>query len=191
MTFKRLLPLLMVGVVGLSACDKPSAPTNETPPSTASETPATAQTVGSPFLDFQMNTTRFLVIGTIREDYPSLTPEQQACLDSTEGNVSYLSVLEPHFKSILTADELKEADAFFASEKGQQFTAIMLRTLNNLTDPNTVTMPTDEEKTLIMEASSQPFFAKVETHTSQMSDEEALAYLYSISDKEIERCQIQ
>lgn len=189
MTLKHLFPLLMAGVIGLSACDKP-APTADTPPASDTKTtqaPTTPST--NAYLDYQIKLNRTLVAITLSQDY-ELTELQITCLLSNDSTANYLSVLEPHFKKILSEEDFKEADEFFASETGQKFSTIIDGQLETLLRGETNTS-TDEQKAIIDEAIDKPFFTKSEAHANQMSEREALAFLHSMTDKEMARCGIE
>lgn len=185
MKLTALCSALMIGVVMLTACDKPAPATSETPPTTQTQTTPTPNA----YLDYQVKVTRTLVAVTLAEDY-HLTEEQAKCVLSNDGIANYLSVLEPHFKQILSEEDFKEADEFFASETGQKFSTIIDTQLDNILKGEE-NKSTDEQKAIFAEATAKPFFEKAEMHANQMSEEEALAFLQSMVDKEIARCNIK
>lgn len=185
MKFTTLFSALVAGTLALTACDKPT-PKADTPAKSAPKTEVV--TPANAYLDYQTNVTRTLVAITLGEDY-ELTAEQQSCLQSKDGNANYLSVLEPYFKGILSEEDFKEADAFFASETGQKFTALINTQLDKTLNGEAPEL-TDEDKAIMKEVGEKPFFTKVDAHASNMSEEEALAFLDSMSTKEIERCGI-
>lgn len=185
MTPRYLFALLMASMVGLSACDKPAPATSDMPKTTQTQTASTTNA----YLDYQVKVTRTLVAITLSEDY-DLTKEQATCLLGNDGTANYLSVLEPHFKKILSEEDFKEADEFFVSEVGQKFSAIIDAQLESILKGEEY-QGTDEQKAIFAEATSKPFFKKAETHANQMSEEEALAFLQSMTDKEIARCGIE
>lgn len=189
MRLTTLFSALMIGAVMLTACDKP-APTASEEPQTA-QTQAQTQTTPTTnaYLDYQVKVTRTLVAVTLAEDY-DLTEEQAMCVLSNDGVANYLSVLEPHFKKVLSEEDFKEADEFFASETGQKFSAIIDIQLENILKGEE-NKSTDEQKAIVGEAIDKPFFTKAETYANQMSEEEALAFLQSMTDKEIARCGIE
>lgn len=189
MRLTTLFSALMIGAVMLTACDKP-APTASEEPQTA-QTQAQTQTTPTTnaYLDYQVKVTRTLVAVTLAEDY-NLKEEQAMCVLSKDGTANYLSVLEPHFKKVLSEEDFKEADEFFASETGQKFSAIIDTQLENILKGEE-NKSTDEQKAIIDEAIDKPFFTKAETHANQMSEEEALAFLQSMTDKEMARCGIE
>lgn len=193
----KLIPILSVltaGVLMLSACDKTPASsdqpsqtqsTTQNPQSTATQNAPTTVT----YLDYQVKAMRTLVVRIMSEDY-ELTQTQMICLLDKDGTANYLSVLEPHFKKILSEEDFKEADEFFASQTGQKFNA----TIDMLFEKALKGEPsaeTDEQKALLAEVATKPFFKKAETHANQMSEEEALAFLQSFYDKEVARCGVE
>lgn len=186
MKIRPLLTALIAGTLALTACDKPT-PKADTPAESAPK--AEVATPTNAYLDYQLNVTRTLVTLTLGEDY-ELTAEQQSCLQSKDGDTNYLSVLEPYFQGILSEEDFKEADAFFASETGQKFKTLIDAQLDNALKGDITTELTDEEKAVMKEAGEKPFFTKVDAHASKMSQEEALAFLDGMSAKEIERCGI-
>lgn len=189
MKIRPLLTALIAGTLALTACDKPSAPKADTPAESTKTEVATPTISSNSYLDYQVNVTRTLVAITLNEDY-ELTAEQQSCLQSKDGDINYLSVLEPYFKGILSEEDFKEADAFFASDSGQKFKALIDAQLDNAFKDELPADLTDEEKAVMKEASEKPFFTKVDAHASKMSQEEALSFLDGMSAKEVERCGI-
>ncbi|MDO4427869.1 MAG: hypothetical protein Q4B88_07040, partial [Moraxella sp.] len=140
----NLTAISLAMLLTLTACggDKPSETTQEvkteiateTKTETASETktdtgamPAEIDKliIQSPYMDFMVNANRASVVKDIKSEF-QLSPEQNACLLSLEGNPNYLETLEPYVKGILSDDDIKEADEFFASDAGRKFAQMML-----------------------------------------------------------------
>ena len=202
----NLTTISLAMLLTLTACggDKPSETKQEVKTETATETktettPETTTDTGmpadiekliiqSPYMDFQVNANRALVVADIKSEF-QLTPEQNACLLSLEGNPNYLATLEPYFKGILSDDEIKEADEFFASDAGRKFSEMMLKQMGAENLPPFVE-PTDSEKAEIAKALLKPFFAKVKAKTDAMSEEEAMNFMLPMVQKEMERCKI-
>lgn len=203
----NLTAISLAVLLTLTACggDKPSETTQEVKTETATETktetaPETTTDAGampaeidkliiqSPYMDFQVNANRALVVADIKSEF-QLTPEQNACLLSLEGNPNYLATLEPYFKGILSDDEIKEADEFFASDAGRKFSEMMLKQMGAENLPPFIE-PTDSEKAEIAKALLKPFFVKVKAKTDTMSEEEAINFMVPMVQKEMERCKI-
>lgn len=91
-------------------------------------------------------------------------------------------------KGILSNDEIKEADEFFASSTGQKLSQAILFQLGMGEAPTGE--PTAEEKVKRTKAMTKPFFVKMQSHQDAMSEEEAIAFMTSMIQKEIECCQI-
>lgn len=144
--------------------------------------------IKSPYMDFQVNANRAMIVAGIKSEF-QVTPEQNACLLSLEGNPSYLETLEPYFKGILSDQEIKEADEFFASDAGRKFGEIMLKQMGAENLPPFIT-PTADEKAQIAKAMSKPFFVKVKAKTDAMSEEEAINFAVPMMQKEVNRCKI-
>lgn len=187
----------------LSACgEKQAAP--QTPAPSASQTQAssavaasTAQAmpndiekllIKSPYMDFQVNANRAMIVGMIKAE-KQLSPEQNACLLSLEGNPNYLAVLEPYFKGILSADEIQEADAFFASDAGRKFAEMLLKQAGAEHLPPFVE-PTAAEKAEITKALLKPFIVKVKAKTDAMSEQDAIEFTKPLQQSEMNRCKI-
>lgn len=202
---KPLHTLLALAVSGLllTACDKKAetsaelktetkteaaAPTDVAPAPTTSETTSSPAAL-SPYMDFQVTANRAGIMAIMQQNHPNLTEVQKTCLTSTDGNANYVSILEPHFKSILTDDEIKQADEFLVTSAGEKFKAMMY---NAIGVPNTPAFvePVGKEKEELMAAMLMPFVVKVKTNTDNMSEEEALAFIGQIVDKEKVRCNI-
>lgn len=185
-------------LLGLAACGGQNdgaakgqgAAANSQAASAAASLPARIDNmvVKSPFMDFQVNANRALIIKDIKSQF-QLTPEQNACLHSLEGNATYLEVLQPYFQGILSADEIKEADAFFATDAGGKFADMMLRQMGAENLPPAVE-PTAAEKAEIAQALVKPFFAKVKAKTDAMNEKEALDFAVPMVKKELARCKI-
>ncbi|WFF39007.1 hypothetical protein LU290_01895 [Moraxella nasibovis] len=207
MKLLNITALSLAMLLTLTACggDKPSETTQEvkietateTKTETASETKTDTEAmpaeidkliIQSPYMDFQVNANRALVVTDIKSEF-QLTPEQNACLLSLGGNPTYLATLEPYFKGILSDDEIKEADEFFASDAGRKFSEMMLNQMGVENLPPFVE-PTDSEKAEITKALLKPFFVKMKAKTDAMSEQEALDFMMSIVDKEKAHCQI-
>ncbi|MCG7656172.1 hypothetical protein [Wielerella bovis] len=144
--------------------------------------------IKSPYMDFQVNASRVAVIAAIKSEF-QVSPEQNACLLGLESNPSYLSVLEPYFKGILSESEIQEADAFFASDAGRKFNEMMLKQIGAENLPPFVE-PSADEKKEIAAALLKPFFIKVKAKTDAMSEQEAMEFTAPIIKKEVERCKI-
>lgn len=144
--------------------------------------------IKSPYMDFQVNAHRAVIVADIKSEF-EVSPEQNACLYSLEGNPSYLETLEPYFKGILSDDEIKEADEFFASDAGRKFGEIMLKQIGAENLPPFIA-PTAEEKTQIAKAMSKPFFVKVKAKTDAMSEDDMVEFLVPMLQKEVIRCRI-
>lgn len=189
--------LALASVLALSACSKPAetpatTPATETPASNTATTtqtaPADTNITSSPYMDFSVKTNRTFLISHIQSS-TQLTPEQVACLQSSEGDANYLQSLDPFVKGVLTADEIKEADEFFATEAGRKFEAMALNQLGAENAPPVVE-PTDSEKVEIVKAASKPFVAKMQAKNDAMSEQESIDFIMSIADKEKQRCKI-
>lgn len=143
--------------------------------------------INSPYFDFQVAANRTIVIAGIKEASPNLTAEQQACLLSPEGNPNYLAVLEPFVQSVLSKEEIAQADAFFGSDAGRAFTESALRQagMENLPPPTPVS---SEQKQQINEAVKQPFVVKMQEANAKMSEAESDAFMQKIITAEIQRC---
>lgn len=203
----NLTAISLAMLLTLTACggDKPSETTQkvktetatETKTETASETTTDAGAmpadvdkliIQSPYMEFSVQSNRAFVINHIKSE-TQLSPEQNACLLSLEGNRNYLAILEPYVKGILTDNDIKEADEFFASDTGRKFAEMMLKQMGAENLPPFVE-PTDSEKAEIAKALLKPFFVKMKAKTDAMSEQEALDFMMSIVDKEKARCQI-
>lgn len=203
----NLTAISLAMLLALTACggDKPSETTQkvktetatETKTETASETTTDAGAmpadvdkliIQSPYMEFSVQSNRAFVINHIKSE-TQLSPEQNACLLSLEGNRNYLAILEPYVKGILTDNDIKEADEFFASDAGRKFAEMMLKQMGAENLPPFVE-PTDSEKAEIAKALLKPFFVKMKAKTDAMSEQEALDFMMSIVDKEKARCQI-
>lgn len=189
MKLTTLFSTLMVGAIMLTACDKPASNTSEAPQTTQQSQVQTPTPNTNAYLDYQVKAMRTLVVRIIFEDY-ELTQTQMTCLLDKDGTANYLLVLEPYFKKILSEEDFKEADEFFASQTGQKFNATIDALFEKALkgEPNT---ETDEEKAFLAEVATKPFFKKAETYANQMSEEEALAFLQGMTDKEVVRCGIE
>lgn len=91
-----------------------------------------------------MNSNRVVIVKDIKSEF-QVTLEQNACLHSLEGNPNYLATLEPYVKGILNDADIKEADAFFATDAGRKFSEMMLKQMGAENLPPFVE-PTAEEK---------------------------------------------
>lgn len=193
----NLSAISLAMLLTLTACggDKADTKTQSTPATQATESKnetstseADKLTVKSPYMDFQVTANRAMVVADIGTQF-QLTPEQSACLQSPEGNASYLESLEPFFKSVLSEAEIKEADEFFGSDAGRKFGDMMLGQMG-VENPAPFVEPTDDEKMQITKAMLKPFFVKVKTKTDAMSEEEAVNFMMPMMQKEMARCQI-
>lgn len=194
----NLSAISLAMLLTLTACggDKADTKTQSTPATQATESKnetgtaskADKLTIKSPYMDFQVTANRAMVVADIGTQF-QLTPEQSACLQSSEGNANYLESLEPFFKGVLNADEIKEADEFFGSDAGRKFSDMMLGQMGVENLPPFVE-PTDDEKMQITKAMLKPFFVKVKTKTDAMSEEEAVNFMMPMMQKEMARCQI-
>ncbi|STZ55687.1 Uncharacterised protein [Moraxella lacunata] len=194
----HLTAISLAMLLTVTACggDKPSETTQEVKTETATETktdtgiPAGIEKliIQSPYMEFSVQSNRVFVVNHIKSE-SQLTPEQNACLLSLEGNPNYLEILEPYVKGILSDDDIKEADEFFASDAGRKFAEMMLKQMGAENLPPFVE-PTDSEKAEIAKALLKPFFVKMKAKTDAMSEQEALDFMMSIVDKEKARCQI-
>lgn len=144
--------------------------------------------IKSPYMDFQVTINRAMIVNSIKSEY-ELNEIQRACLGSIEGNPNYLEVLEPYFKGILTEEEIKEADDFFATSAGQKFAEVLLRQAGAENLPPFIP-PTAEEKEEIVKATTKPFFVKTKADTDAMSEEDAIKFTLPLYEKEIARCKI-
>lgn len=198
MKLLNLTAVSLAVVLTLTACggDKPAETKQEVKTETPSETktdtgmPADIEKliIQSPYMEFSVQSNRVFVVNHIKSE-SQLTPEQNACLLSLEGNPNYLEILEPYVKGILSDDDIKEADEFFASDAGRKFAEMMLKQMGAENLPPFVE-PTDSEKAEIAKALLKPFFVKMKAKTDAMSEQEALDFMMSIVDKEKARCQI-
>lgn len=209
MKLLNLTAISLAVLLTLTACggDKPSETKQEVKAETATATETKTETapetttdagampadvdkliIKSPYMDFQVNANRAMVVADIKSEF-QLSPEQNACLLSLEGNPNYLLVLEPYFKGILNDDEIKEADEFFASDAGRKFSEMMLNQMGAENLPPFIE-PTDSEKAEIAKALLKPFFVKVKAKTDAMSEEEAVNFMIPMVQKEMERCKI-
>lgn len=144
--------------------------------------------IQSPYMDFMVNANRASVVKDIKSEF-QLSPEQNACLLSLEGNPNYLEVLEPYVKGVLSEDEIKDADEFYASDAGRKFAEMMLKQMGAENLPPFVE-PTDSEKAEIAKALLKPFSVKMKAKTDAMSEEEAINFMVPMVQKETERCKI-
>lgn len=200
--FLKLSLLSILVSFTLTACDNNTSTQTTKTEKTSTEVKAEAtpstnnptstdvekQLIKSPYMDFQVSANRAMLVADLKAEH-KLTPEQQACLLSLEGNTSYLAVLEPYFKGILNDDEIKEADTFFATDAGRKFTEIMLRQMGAENLPPFVE-PTEQEKAEIAQALLKPFFVKVKAKTDAMTDEQVAEFASPIYKKEMARCKI-
>lgn len=203
----NLTAISLAMLLTLTACggDKPSETTQEVKAETATETktetaPETTTDTGampaeidkliikSPYMEFSVQSNRAFVINHIKSE-TQLSPEQNACLLSLEGNPNYLAILEPYVKGILTDNDIKEADEFFASDAGRKFGEMMLNQLGAENLPPFIE-PTDSEKAEIAKAMLTPSFVKMRAKTDAMSEEEAINFMLPMVQKEMERCKI-
>ncbi|OOS07845.1 hypothetical protein SAMN02745664_10110 [Moraxella cuniculi DSM 21768] len=203
----NLTAISLAMLLTLTACggDKPAETTQEVKTETATETKAetTSETttdtgampaeidkliIQSPYMEFSVQSNRTFVVNHIKSE-SQLTPEQNACLLSLEGNPNYLEILEPYVKGILSDDEIKEADEFFASDAGRKFAEMMLNQMGAENLPPFVE-PTDSEKAEIAKAMLKPFFVKMQAKQDAMSEQEALDFIALMVNKEKARCQI-
>lgn len=193
--------LSVAAVLVLSACgDKPSnttatdTPAPETPvTNTAPADPAMPADINnmiiqSPYMDFVVKTNRAAIISHIKSD-TQLTPEQAACLQSVEGNTTYLAILDPYVKEVLSADDIKEADEFFGTEAGRKFGEMALNELGAENMPPFIE-PNDSEKAEIANAMLKPFFVKMKAKNDAASMQEAIDFMMTMVKKEKERCKI-
>ena len=205
MKLLNLTAVSLAVLLTLTACggDKPSETKQEVKTETATATETKTETttdagamptdidkliIKSPYMDFQVNANRALVVADIKSEF-QLSPEQNACLLSLEGNPTYLEILEPYFKGILSDDEIKEADEFFASDAGRKFSEMMLKQMGAENLPPFVE-PTNSEKAEIAKALLKPFFVKVKAKTDALSEEKALNFMVPMVQKEMERCKV-
>lgn len=207
----RSFALCLLAIIGLSACgDKsadptatptPLADTAPTPQNSAATTPSAdtafsnpvptesdALLIKSPFMDFMVSTHRALVKARIRSEL-ELTPEQEACLMGPAGNPNYIQILDPYVKDVLSDEEIQQADVFFATDAGRKFSEIILMA-TDAKNLSSFVEPTDSEKAEITKAMLQPFFTKMQAKSEAMSEEEVMAILQSLMQKELARCQI-
>lgn len=180
----------------LTACGKNNAPA-ETPKTEPEVEQASAPTtandieklmIQSPYMDFVVNSNRAVIIKDIKSEF-QVTPEQNACLHSLEGNPNYLATLEPYVKGILNDAEIKEADAFFATDAGRKFSEMMLKQMGAENLPPFIE-PTAEEKAEIAKAFLKAFFVKMKAKQDAMSEQEAIDFVMTMMKKEMERCKI-
>lgn len=205
MKLLNLTAVSLAVLLTLTACggDKPSETKQEVKTETATATETKTETttdagampadvdkliIKSPYMDFQVNANRAIVVADIKSEF-QLSPEQNACLLSLEGNPTYPEILEPYFKGILSDDEIKEADEFFASDAGRKFSEMMLKQMGAENLPPFIE-PTNSEKAEIAKALLKPFFVKVKAKTDAMSEEEAVNFMIPMVQKEMERCKI-
>lgn len=203
----NLTAVSLAMLLTLTACggDKPAETTQEVKTETATETKAetTSETttdtgampaeidkliIQSPYMEFSVQSNRVFVVNHIKSE-SQLTPEQNACLLSLEGNPNYLEILEPYVKGILSDDEIKEADEFFASDAGRKLSDVILHQLGAENLPP-LSEPTAEEKTQIATAMLKPFFVKMQAKQDAMSEQEALDFIALMVNKEKARCKI-
>lgn len=205
MKFLHLSVVTLATLLTLTACggDKSSEAPKEDVKTEAKAEPATEQSsagatampgdidkliIKSPYMDFVVNSNRAVLVKDIKSEF-QLTPEQHACLLSLEGNPSYLTTLEPYVNGILSGDDIKEADEFFASDAGRKLGEAMLQQLGAENLPP-LTEPTAEEKAEIAKAMLKPFFVKMKAKQDAMSEEEAVNFMVPMVQKEMERCKV-
>lgn len=135
-----------------------------------------------------MNSNRVVIVKDIKSEF-QVTPEQNACLHSLEGNPNYLATLEPYVKGILNDAEIKEADAFFATDAGRKFSEMMLKQMGAENLPPFIE-PTAEEKAEITKALLKAFVLKMKAKQDAMSEQEAIDFISVMMKKEMERCKI-
>lgn len=138
------------------------------------------------FMDFHIQVNRAMIVSGLQDELV-LTDEQKACLLSAESHQSYAQVLQPYFASILSAEEIRQADAFFASEAGRKFAQILL---GNDHDGLQNMSITDSQRNQIFLAVSKPFFTKVKANKEAMSSDEAVSFMLPMVQQEIIRCQL-
>lgn len=205
----NLTAISLAMLLTLTACggDKPSETKQEVKTETATATETKTETtpetttdagampadvdkliIKSPYMEFSVQSNRVFVVNHIKSE-TQLSPEQNACLLSLEGNPNYLAILEPYVKGILTDNDIKEADEFFTSDAGRKFAEMMLKQMGAENLPPFVEL-TDSEKAEIAKALLKPFFVKVKAKTDAMSEEEAMNFMLPMVQKEMERCKI-
>lgn len=137
------------------------------------------------FMDFHIQVNRAMIVSGLQDELV-LTDEQKACLLSAESHQSYAQVLQPYFASILSAEEIRQADAFFASEAGRKFAQILLDNDDGLQNMSI----TDSQRNQIFLAVSKPFFTKVKASKEAMSRDEIVGFMLPMVQKEIIRCKL-
>lgn len=209
----NLTAISLAMLLTLTACggDKPSETKQEVKTETATATETKTETtpettpetttdagampadiekliIQSPYMEFSVQSNRVFVVNHIKSE-SQLTLEQNACLLSLEGNPNYLAILEPYVKGILTDNDIKEADEFFASDAGRKLSDMILNQMGAENLPPFVE-PTDSEKAEIAKALLKPFFVKMKAKMDAMSEEEAMNFMLPMVQKEMERCKI-
>lgn len=195
MKLLNLTAVSLAVVFTLTACgnDKPAeAPKTEPKAEQTATNTGSAEIdkliIKSPYMDFVVNTNRAVIIKDIKSEF-QVTPEQNVCLHSLEGNPNYLATLEPYVKGILNDAEIKEADAFFATDAGRKFSEMMLKQIGAENLPPFIE-PTAEEKAEIAKAFLKAFFVKMKAKQDAMSEQEAIDFVMTMMKKEMERCKI-
>lgn len=195
--------------LGMTACQKNEstpASTASTPASIATDKPATNSAVSasnatakatsniptlSPSMQFWVETNQGLINKMLEKDHPNMTEKQKLCLKSVEGWSNYESILKPYTQKILTPQDIAEADKFYGSTTGMQF-ATQLKKQIVINNPNMPDMPLSaEQKKEIAAAMKQPFMAKMQKATNDMSEADAMKFAQSMADLELKRCNIQ
>lgn len=126
------------------------------------------------------------VMQMLSQKHPNMTAEQKTCLKSPEGNANYTKELEPYVANILTPEEMKQSDEFYASAAGKKFMAVMQSQINGEPLPKL----TEADQKDMMAITTQPFMQKVQREVASADKNKAMAMVMKIADAEVARCKI-
>ncbi len=198
---KALHTLLAIAISGLllTACDKkteaPADTKTESTTTVAEPTPTPeASSTQSPTVKLTVLGVKMGTFGVLMAEHPALTEEQKKCLLSDEADATY----EPtttELIALMGADNLKEADKFYATEVGQKMLKYMEQQMAMVAslplDGEPVTI-TDEDKAAMEEyAKNNPLAKEMEAKiAASLTPQKMLEQMQGYAAKEKVRCNI-